>query len=319
MLTECTPFLKWAGGKRKITNLLHEAFPDDFFQSEGRFFEPFVGGGALALSLGNHEGSRNVPGSRISINDMNPDLVSTYEVIRDELPALMNKLDEIKEEFERLPRPGEEPKGTAEEEKIALKNRADYFYQVRATESDNLIDTAARLIFLNKTCFNGLWRVNSKGKFNVPYGHHKNPSLYDKANLEECNRRLQGASISHSEFHEAVATAKSGDLVYFDPPYIPLNITSSFSQYSKNDFGMNEQEALAKTIEELTAKGVFVVLSNSDTPQTREIFGGTLKLRRILMSRFISASAEKRNAVHEVIGTNFDVDKDSTLGKLELI
>lgn len=319
MPNECTPFLKWAGGKRKITSLLQEAFPEEFFSAQGRFFEPFVGGGALALSLGNREGSKHVSGTRISINDMNPDLVTTYEAIRDDLPALINKLDEIKKEFEQLPRPDQEPANNSVSEEVSIKNRADYFYQVRATEPDNKIDTAARLIFLNKTCFNGLWRVNSKGKFNVPYGHHKNPSLYDKANLEECNRRIQGASITHSEFYEAVSTAKSGDLVYFDPPYIPLNITSSFSQYSKNDFGINEQEALAKTIEELTAKGVYVILSNSDTPLTREIFGGTLKLRRILMSRFISASAEKRNAVYEVIGTNFEMDKDSALSKLDLI
>lgn len=324
---ECLPFLKWAGGKRKITGLLHESFPKAFFEEGGNFFEPFVGGGALVLSLGDHAGTLSVPGERIFINDMNPDLVITYEVIRDDVLALMQKLDfmekELKtlrlpeviaEEKERIKKEGQEDTEPDEE-----YSRADYFYRIRAEEPEDRVDIAARLIFLNKTCFNGLWRVNSKGKFNVPFGHHKNPSLYDKENLQECHRRLQGATISHKEFNQAVAEAKKGDLVYFDPPYIPLNLTSSFSQYSKNDFGLEEQQKLAETIELLTKRGVYVILSNSDTPETREIFGEVVKLRRILMSRFISASGNNRNSVYEVIGTNFDVEDSSALALLESI
>lgn len=324
---ECLPFLKWAGGKRKITTLLHESFPKSFFEEGGNFYEPFVGGGALMLSLGDHAGLFNVPGERIYINDMNPDLVTTYEVIRDDLPKLTRKLDlmdaELKsfrlpeviaKEKERLRLEGKEVSESGDE-----YSRADYFYKIRAEEPEVKVDIAARLIFLNKTCFNGLWRVNSKGKFNVPFGHHKNPSLYDKDNLQECNRRLQGTRISHKEFNQAVAEAKKGDLVYFDPPYIPLNLTSSFSQYSKNDFGLAEQIKLSHTIKQLTERGVYVILSNSDTPETREIFGGVLKLRRILMSRLISASGSNRNSVYEVIGTNFEVENSSALSQLESI
>jgi DNA adenine methylase len=153
----------------------------------------------------------------------------------------------------------------------------------------------------------------------VPYGHHKNPSLYDRANLEECKARLQGSSITNKEFDAAVTTAKSGDLVYFDPPYIPLNLTSSFSQYSKNDFNLEDQTKLANTIKELTGRGVYVIMSNSDTAQTREIFGKDLQLRRILMSRFISASSDNRKPVYEVIGTNFPISSSSELSSLELI
>jgi DNA adenine methylase len=327
MPRECLPFLKWAGGKRKITGLLHESFPKTFFEEGGNFFEPFVGGGALALSLGDHAGTLNVPGKRIFINDMNPDLVIAYEVIRDDVEGLMQKLDLMEKELKalRLPEVIAEEKerlngdGNENIEVVEEYSRAHYFYNIRAEEPKEKIDIAARLIFLNKTCFNGLWRVNSKGKFNVPFGHHKNPSLYDRENLQECHHRLQGASISHKEFNPAVAGAKKGDLVYFDPPYIPLNLTSSFSQYSKNDFGLEEQRKLADTIKLLTERGVYVVLSNSDTPETREIFGDVVKLRRILMSRFISASGNNRNSVYEVIGTNFQVEDSSALALLESI
>jgi DNA adenine methylase len=319
MSNECLPFLKWAGGKRKITSLLSESFPPEFHLNKGNYFEPFVGGGALALSLGNQRLEDGVTGTRININDMNPDLVKTYRVIRDSLPDLIHKLDSISSEFLGLGMPAEKTDEPGEENPEHPKSRADYFYEMRAHEPTSDIETAARLIFLNKTCFNGLWRVNSKGKFNVPYGHHKNPSLYDLANLKECSRRLQGAEITHLEFHEVVSSAKQYDLVYFDPPYIPLNPTSSFSQYSKNDFGLDDQEKLAKTIQDLTDRGVFVILSNSDTPQTREVFSGAVSLRRLLMSRFISASASKRNAVYEVIGTNFEAPKGSPLSELELI
>jgi DNA adenine methylase len=319
MSSTCLPFLKWAGGKRKVTGLLQSTFPESFFVQEKNYYEPFVGGGALALSLGDRGGILGVPGSRLHLNDMNPDLVVTYSIIRDHVEELISRLDKIEKEFKDLDMPNQLANNIGAPENSEKQNRADYFYKVRSEEPSEELDIAARLIFLNKTCFNGLWRVNSKGKFNVPYGHHKNPSLYDRQNLEECSRRLQGASITHLEFHEAVASATAGDLVYFDPPYIPLNLTSSFSQYSKNDFGLNEQRKLAQTIEELTQKGVYVILSNSDTPETTEIFGEKLELRRILMSRFISASGSNRNSVFEVIGTNFEIPADSLVNELELI
>ncbi len=302
-----------------MTGLLREIFPEEFHTSQANYFEPFVGGGALTLSLADEGVSSPIPGSRIFINDMNPDLVATYEVIRDNLEDLISSLDSIESEFKALPLPNKDLGVTESLEKSGPRDRAEYFYDVRASEPKNKIEIAARLIFLNKTCFNGLWRVNSKGQFNVPYGHHKNPSLYEKTNLEECSRRIQGSSITNLEFYNAVTEAKSGDLVYFDPPYIPLNPTSSFSQYSKNDFGLDDQRKLAKTISELTNKGVNVILSNSDTPLTREIFGDALQLRRILMSRVISASSEKRKPVYEIIGTNFPISNSSIISNLELI
>lgn len=317
MTTTCLPFLKWAGGKRKVTGLLQSAFPEEFFTQSKNYFEPFVGGGALALSLGDRVGELNVSGSRIHINDMNPDLVTTYKVIRDDVSSLINRLTEIELEFKELPMPPAKDE-ILDPLDVKNENRADYFYRVRESAPSEDLEIASRLIFLNKTCFNGLWRVNSKGKFNVPYGHHKNPSLYDKTNLEECSQRLQNSTITNLEFDQAVAPAQPGDVVYFDPPYIPLNLTSSFAQYSKNDFGLAEQRKLAETIEELTRRGVRVILSNSETSETKEIFGEKLVLRKILMSRFISATSSNRKPVYEVIGTNYEVPSSSPLNDLEL-
>lgn len=343
----CLPFLKWAGGKRSIASALFESFPSKFFENEGKFFEPFVGGGALSLSLGSQIGFRNVPGARLNINDMNPDLIAAYRSIRDELPELLEILTRITNEFDALPGKLEASQLNATEEEQSRNkakdfdaktkaqlaeekkefrdpltpatSREQYFYKMREREYATEVEKAARLIFLNKTCFNGLWRVNAKGKFNVPYGHHKKPRIFDQMNLELCSLHLQGSHISNLEFFAAVENATQYDLVYFDPPYIPLTPTASFSQYSKNDFGKPDHLRLAQTIRELTERGVYVILSNSDTPITREIFGEVLSLRQISMSRFISAQSHNRKPVFELIGTNFELNEKSPLASLDKI
>ena len=290
------PFLKWAGGKRKLTSILIDAFPADFDPKVNKFFEPFIGGGALSFALGNRESSIYVPGKNLIINDMNPDLVNVYKVVRDDLQALVKEL----RKFEKL-------------------NNSESFYEIRSATYDNKIKQAARFIYLNKTCFNGLWRVNSAGNFNVPFGRYKNPKILDLDNLIACSKRLQGARITHNTFSKAVEKAVRGDLVYFDPPYIPLTKTSAFSQYAKEDFGLEDQRELASLCKELTNRGVRVILSNSDTDLTREIFGRVVKLRQILVARTISAKATTRFAVHEVIGTNYPISRTSHLQSFKLI
>jgi len=178
---------------------------------------------------------------------------------------------------------------------------------------------AARFIYLNKTCFNGLWRVNSSGAFNVPFGRYKNPKILDEANLILCGQRLKNSKISLGTFRQAVSHAKEGDLVYFDPPYIPLTRTAAFSQYAKEDFGIEAQKELANVIMGLTSIGVRVILSNSDTPLTREIFGKCLKIRQIPVARTISAQGATRRAVHEVIGTNYPLPKGAELNTFKQI
>jgi DNA adenine methylase len=161
--------------------------------------------------------------------------------------------------------------------------------------------------------------VNSKGEFNVPFGKSKNPSLFVEENLRACSKRLKGSTITTLSFEKAVSTARKGDLVYFDPPYIPLSASASFSAYAKEGFGLTEQELLAKTILKLNNKGVFVLLSNSDTPLTRKIFKKVLTLRRVLMARTISSSGTTRNPVYEVLGMNYSHLRGSAMGDLDLI
>lgn len=286
------PFLKWAGGKRKLANLIMESFPNSFDSKNNHYFEPFIGGGALMFALGNVESKHFIEGRRIHINDMNPDLINAYRVIRDDVNALIRAL----KYFEN-------------------KNDSESFYKVRSTSFSSPTKQAARFIYLNKTCFNGLWRVNSQGNFNVPFGHYKNPKILDEHNLRLCSERLKNAKITLGSFQKAVEKAKAGDLVYFDPPYIPLTKTAAFSQYAKEDFNLDDQTALRDTISQLTKRGVLVILSNSDTPQTREIFGKSLNLRQILVARTISAKALSRKPVHEVLGTNFTISNQSPLTK----
>lgn len=290
------PFVKWAGGKRKLAPLLIETFPEEFDPLKHRYFEPFIGGGALMFALGDPENELHISGNNLFINDMNPELTNTYEVIRDNVSALIKEL-----------------------EILSKRINEKTFYEIRATVPRSKVARAARFIYLNKTCFNGLWRVNSKGEFNVPFGKSKNPSLFIEENLRACSKRLKGSTITNQSFEKAVKKARKGDLVYFDPPYIPLSPSASFSAYAKEGFGLNEQQLLAETITQLNAKGVFVLLSNSDTPMTRKIFKKSLTLRKVLMSRSISSSGTTRKPVFEVLGMNYSHLRGSAMGNLDLI
>jgi DNA adenine methylase len=290
------PFLRWAGGKRRLTSLLIQAFPTDFNPNENRYFEPFIGGGALMFATGNVNGELYIPGKNIFINDSNPDLVIVYKVIKNHLPELLQELIKLsrnlsKEEFERI----------------------------RSSSPSSNVTRAARFIYLNKTCFNGLWRVNSSGQFNVPWGKLKNPLIYDPHNLEACRKRLSGSRITVGRFSDAVKLAKKSDLVYFDPPYLPLSASANFSQYAKDAFGVSEHEELAETIADLSKKGVNVILSNSDTVESRRIFGKILTLRQVTMNRSISAAGHARTPVNEILGTNFRVKRGTEISKLKVI
>jgi DNA adenine methylase len=204
-------------------------------------------------------------------------------------------------------------------ELLSKKINQKTFYEIRSTVPRSKVARAARFIYLNKTCFNGLWRVNSKGEFNVPFGKSKNPSLFVEENLRACSKRLKGSTITNESFEKAVSKARKGDLVYFDPPYIPLSASASFSAYAKEGFGINEQELLSETIGKLNAKGVYVLLSNSDTPMTRKIFRKSLTLRKVLMSRSISSSGSTRKPVYEVLGMNYSHLRGSAMGDLDLV
>jgi DNA adenine methylase len=290
------PFLRWAGGKRRVAKMLLENFPVEYDGQNNRYFEPFLGGGALAFASGNPEAEVYIPGDQLVLNDMNAELVNTYCVVRDCVDALMEELDSYSKQV----------------------NLQDY-YEIRASKPKSKIVKAARFIYLNKTCYNGLWRVNSKGEFNVPFDKSSNGKLYDEANLISCSERLQGSLITHGNFTEAVKNAKKGDFVYFDPPYIPLSATESFSSYAKEGFNISHHELLAKTISQLNNRQVSILLSNSDTKATREIFKENLTLRRILMSRTISSQGNTRKPVYEILGMNYRHPYGASMGKLNVI
>jgi len=279
-----SPFLKWAGGKRKLAPLISEMMPPDFFTQKGSFFEPFIGGGAVTFFLGNENSAKYISGDRLAISDTNEDLITTYIVIRDDVDALIEQLD-----------------------KISKKINEQYFYELRLSKPTNPVDRAARVIFLNKTCFNGLWRVNSSGQFNVPWGRYKNPRILDIDNLKACSKRLANSRISTASFDLAVSNASQSDFVYFDPPYLPISSSSSFSKYAKADFGISQHEQLHETIKKLTEKKVKVILSNSDTPLTRKIFGSDLNLYQIGVQRHIGAKSSSRVIVSEIIGSNYKI------------
>lgn len=290
------PFLRWAGGKRKLAGFIANSFPTKLDYSSAHYYEPFLGGGALAFYIGQKESPFYIPGSRLHLSDTNPDLISAYQVLRDEPLTLMKHLA-----------------------KLGRKTDKEAFEKVRASRPTAKIEIAARFIYLNKTCFNGLWRVNSKGEFNVPWGKLQSPRIFDESILMANSLRLRGAKIAKRDFLGQLEPAKKGDLVYLDPPYIPLSSSSSFSKYSKLDFDISNHEQLANCIKSLTKRGVFVVLSNSDTRDTRRIFGESMNLYQISVGRSISASSESRKRVNEVIATNYEVESLSDVGLLKRI
>ena len=284
-MTNPGPFLRWAGGKRKLLPILHAAIPPNIDLDSNRFFEPFVGGGAVMFSLSDVLKAPPSGRGRIVINDINTDLVETYTALRDHnvdvvegLAALSNKLSE------------------------------NDYYSMRAISPESIVEKAIRLIYLNRTGFNGLYRVNSSGGFNVPWGKLKNPTVCNEPLLKSVGDWLQHVEIRSGSFISAVSDAEAGDLVYFDPPYIPLNATSSFSKYAKDDFRLTDQYALAEVIEELSQRGVRVILSNSHTSESVKIFGSVLELRVVDVSRSIAAKSSSRGVVQEVIGLNFSVE-----------
>jgi DNA adenine methylase len=284
------PFLRWAGGKRQLLSLIHAALPADFDLSKHRFFEPFVGGGAVMLSLDSHPSGAAVRSSkkkrpRIVVNDVNEELIATYR-------ALQNHVDDVVSLLKTR------AVGTSEAD---FYNARDHWTPTTGPE------VAARMIYLNRLAFNGLYRVRADGAFNVPYGKIKNPTVCNESRLRDVADWLSFVEIRSGSFIAALNDAREGDVVYLDPPYLPLTPTSSFSKYAKDDFREMEHGALKGAIERLTERGARVILSNSNTELTRDIFSDVVDLRVVSVSRSISAAAGSRTRVEEVLGLNYPI------------
>jgi DNA adenine methylase len=262
------PILKWAGGKRSLVPRILKELPAQI----DTYYEPFVGGAAVFLALAEEKRFK-----RAVITDKNSQLIELYQVVRDDLGKLLKKLEELQHQ-------------TSEEE----------YYEIRARKAPHKIDRAARLVYLNKTGYNGLYRVNSKGGFNVPYGRYKRPKIYDPERLAAASRVLQDVTIRVADFEEVCADAKRGDAVYLDPPYLPLSKTSSFSAYHSDAFGLPEHERLAKAFARLVKRGVAAILSNSATPETRALYK-SFKCSDVSVRRPINSVASGRGAVSELL------------------
>jgi len=267
---EAKPFVKWAGGKRKLISSFAPHFPS--LQQTRRYFEPFLGGGAVFFHLQH-------PCSFLS--DSNEELVELYMVVRDRVEDLIESLRKH-------------------------RNEEGYYYEVRSQRPKMLtsIESASRFIFLNKTCYNGLYRVNSKRQFNVPFGRYKRPLICDTEGLRAASLALQKAQIFSADFESAVSEARERDFIYFDPPYHPLSETSSFTSYTAGKFDTSEQERLARVYRDLDHRGCYVMLSNSDTPLIRELYAH-FQIIEVQANRAINSKSDGRGKITELLIINY--------------
>ncbi len=272
MLEEAKPFVKWAGGKRQLLDELTKGLPG--FEN---YHEPFLGGGALFFRL---EAERKIKTAYLS--DSNGELINTYSVIKSRVLELMAELSSP----------------------IYANNETAY-YKIRASRPASKIERAARFIYLNKTAFNGLYRVNSKGGFNVPFGRYTNPMILDSKNLMLVHRALQTDELYCGDFTVVQKNAKQGDLVYFDPPYFPISKTSNFTSYTKDGFFENEQMKLMRTFKALDARGCYVLLSNSHSDLIADLYA-EFNPEVVYASRAINCKGDKRGKIKELIVRNWE-------------
>lgn len=278
-LIQPRPFLKWVGGKARLLPVISEYYPATY----NRYYEPFVGGGAMFFSL---------QPDVAHINDLNLVLISAYKHIRDGVDKLIESLRELESQYYALP--------SLEDKKVLFLEKRAVFN----TLPHETFEKTVLLIFLNKTCFNGMYRENSKGGFNVPFGQHERPKICDEKNLRSISISLAKTKITHSSYEEAVADASEGDFIYFDPPYHPLNPTSSFTSYQAGGFTEQDQTNLRDEFKRLSDLGCKVMLSNSDAPLINELYKD-FKIHKIYAARSINSNGAKRGKILEVLVTNY--------------
>ena len=276
--TEPKPFVKWAGGKRQLIPILSREFP----QKYGTYYEPFLGGGAVLFHLLSQS-----PNQKCSVSDLNSDIVLAYVTIRDRVDELISSLKNYSKKY--------------------FENKDSYYYKVREKEPKEQIEKTSRLIFLNRTCFNGLYRVNSKGKFNVPLGRYSNPNIVNEENLRAASNILQSKKISIKcrDFSSILDDAKKDDFVYFDPPYQPVSQTANFTSYTNRDFNLEDLKRLADLCNDLDSKGCKVVLSNSNTSEVKDMFDKSWQIKTIEANRAINSDSKKRTGHSELVIKNF--------------
>lgn len=287
------PFIKWAGGKSQLLDDIRAKYPNKI----ERYCEPFVGGGAVLLDV-----LANFKPREVLINDINTELINTYIQVRDNLEDVVTLLSK----YQSLYHPME---SEARKEFYYVKRAR--FNELKSAKSPDLTEQAALFIFLNKTCFNGLYRVNSKGQFNVPIGSYKMPPICDEANLKRISGLLSGVEVRCGNYQSCADYIDENTFVYIDPPYRPLTTTSSFTSYSENEFGDKQQIELCRFIDEISEKGAKVVASNSDPKNSdgSDCFFDELYKRylieRVSAKRTINSNADSRGNISELLICNF--------------
>ncbi|RIK34406.1 MAG: modification methylase [Chloroflexi bacterium] len=297
------PFLKWAGGKTQLLEQMTAYFPPELSSKRiTRYVEPFVGSGAMFFYV-----AQNYPAAEFFLLDVNKELVLAYQTIQQSVEAVICRLEHMRAEYVALPQ----------------EKKADQFYAVRdefnrsrsAIDFDRYqtewIERTAQIVFLNRTCFNGLFRVNARGDFNVPFGGYKNPQIANAENLRAVSRILQGAKIQCADFEGCERNVHDATFVYFDPPYRPISPTASFTSYARFEFGDKEQKRLAHFYRTLDERGAKLMLSNSDPKNENpddhffEALYKGFNIKRVRASRMINCDATKRGKINELLIMNY--------------
>lgn len=283
-IADARPFLKWAGGKWKLMPELEKRLPKSF----NNYYEPFMGSGAFFFWMKAHGKFKH--GTKLTLVDLNEELVNCFRQVQGN--SYLRLLAQLKKHEEKH-------LADTQSKKLGTKH---YYYVVRQTLPKTPIERAARFIYLNRTCFNGLWRVNRAGKFNVPMGRYKNPAICNPAAIKAAHDALKGVTIEAGRYDSIETQVGVGDLVYLDPPYVPLTKTAAFTSYTSSGFGHAEQKQLAELALRLARKGACVLISNSDTAATRILYPQPpFTVDTITARRAIGRNAESRIAVPELV------------------
>jgi len=271
------PFVKWAGGKGQLLQQLKQYFPRSF----STYREPFLGGGAVFFSL-----VESRPRFNAVLSDVNVELINAYDVVKNRVQELINELLFHEARYKLAPK--------------------QHYYRVRDEEPSDDVERAARLIFLNRTCYNGLYRVNKAGRFNVPFGRYKNPTICDRENLLAVSQvlRWSNAKLLAADYRQATKDAENGDFVYFDPPYQPVSATANFTSYTNSGFSFNDQLQLGDWFKELDKRSCRILLSNSAMEEVRKIYA-EYRIQEVEAVHAISCKAERRKGHSELVITNY--------------
>lgn len=299
MSEKIRPFVKWAGGKGSLIPQLNNFYPYELKNGIiERYIEPFVGGGAVLIDI-----LQKYDVQEAYAFDINIDLINSYNVIKNNVEDLITNLKQMETEYLQLEQ---------EERKNYFYNKRDEYNNYRLEGIEQNIQRAAQFIYLNRTCFNGLYRVNKAGKFNVPMGNYKNPTICDEENLRNLSELIQNVQFQYGDYRRSMEYVIENTFVYFDPPYRPLNVTSGFTSYTKEDFNDDNQRELAEFYRELNEQNAKLMLSNSNPKNTNKedtffdnIYQG-FNIDEIYASRMINANSKGRGKISEILVTNYD-------------